>query len=296
MKSEQTETLVSRQYKRVGLFAESWKRLRTNPGAMFGLGVLIVMTLLMIYSFLFISREQIMAIDPLNRLSPPSWQHPFGTDNMGRDLFVRTIYGTRFSLAVGFGSVAYAMVIGTFLGAIAGFYGKWVDELILRVADVISSIPALLLGMVIVALLGASLTNLLIAVGISVIPSFIRMTRAAVLSAKGNEYVESAKAIGMSTFRTIFTQVLPNCISPLIVTATARIASSVLQAAALSFLGFGVRAPLPEWGALVSAGRNYIRLAPHITLYPGLFIMLVTFACALLGDGLRDALDPQLKK
>jgi len=296
MNNTQPEALISRKYNRESLFIGSWRRIRTNPGAVFGLAVLIIIVLTMVYSFIFISYEQAVAINPLKTLQPPSAEHPFGTDNMGRDVLTRVIYGTRYSLAVGFGSVAFGLVIGIFLGAIAGYYGGWIDEILMRLTDVLASIPALLLGMVIVTVLGTGLTTLLLAVGISVIPSFVRMARAAVLSVKGNEFVEASRAIGMSEFRIIFTQVLPNSLSPLIVTATSRLATSILQAAALSFLGFGIPVPLPEWGALVSAGRNYIRIASHIALYPGLSIMVITFACALLGDGLRDALDPRLKK
>ena len=296
MRKKQSETLVSRKYKKRSLFVESLHRIRTNPGAVFGLVVLLLIILLTIYSFIFIGYDKVVAMDPINRFQPPNAAHPFGTDNMGRDLFIRTIYGSRYSLAVAFGSVGFGLIIGTFLGAIAGYYGGAIEELLMRATDVLASIPALLLGMVIVAVFGASLANLLIAVGISVIPSFVRMTRASVMSVKNNEYVEAAKAIGMSDFRTAFSQVLPNSLSPLIVTATARMATSILQAAALSFLGFGVPVPLPEWGALISGGRNYIMLAPYMTLYPGIFIMVMTFACALLGDGLRDALDPRLKK
>jgi len=295
MSGKQSEGLISRQYKRNSPFLESWRRIRTNPGAVFGLCLLTLIILMMVYSFFFISYEQVTALDAGNRFQPPSSAHPFGTDDMGRDLFLRTLYGSRYSLAVAFGAVGFGLVIGVFMGAIGGYFGGMVEEVIMRVNDVIASIPALLLGMVIVSVIGPGLKNLLVAVGFSCIAGFTRMTRAAVLTVKGNEYVESSRAIGMSQFRIIFSQVLPNSISPLIVSATSRMATSVLSAAGLSFLGFGVPVPLPEWGALISGGRAYMKLAPHLTLFPGLFIMAMTFACALLGDGLRDALDPRLK-
>lgn len=295
-KEVQSATLASRRYKKKSGFVESWNRLKTNPGAMFGLIVIIVMVLLMVYSFIFISGEDVMTINSANRFKPPSAEHLFGTDSMGRDLFKRTIYGTRYSLAVGFFSVAIGFIVGVFFGTIAGYFGGWIEEIVMRVSDVMASIPGMLLGMVIVAVLGPSLLNLLIAIGISNISGFVRMARASVLSVKGSEFVESARAIGMSEMRIAFSQVLPNSLSPLIVTATARIATSVLAAAGLSFIGFGVPVPLPEWGALISDGRSYLGLAPHLTLFPGIFIMLVTFACSLLGDGLRDALDPKLKQ
>ena len=296
MRGKQQENLISRQYKRNSPFMESWRRIRTNPGAVFGLCLLLLIILMTIGSFFFISTDQITTINPSNRFSPPSAEYPFGTDDMGRDLFLRTIYGSRYSLAIGFGAVGFGLVIGVFMGAIAGYFGGTLEEVLMRVTDVIASIPALLLGMVIVSVIGPGLMNLLIAVGFSSIAGFIRMTRAAVLTVKGNEYVESAKAIGMSQFRIIFTQVLPNSISPLIVSATSRMATTILSAAGLSFLGFGVPVPLPEWGALIAGGRAFMKMAPHLTLFPGLFIMAITFACALLGDGLRDALDPRLKQ
>ena len=295
MSKKDTGSLVSMQYDRKSMFAESFRRIRTNPGAVFGIVVLFIIFMLMIYSFIFISYEDITRINPLKINQPPSAEHYFGTDNFGRDLFARTIYGSRYSLAVGFGSVGLGLVIGVFLGAIAGFYGGWIEEIIMRSSDVLAAIPALLLVFVIVAAFGPSLLNLLMCVGISMIPSFVRMTRASVLTVKSNEYVESAKAIGMSEFRIVFSQVLPNSMSPLIVTATTRLATAILMASALSFLGFGVPVPLPEWGALVSGGRNFLRIAPHLTFFPGIFIMAMTLACSLLGDGLRDALDPRLK-
>ncbi|NLL46328.1 MAG: ABC transporter permease [Clostridiales bacterium] len=288
--------MISSQYQRENQLLAVWKRLRTNPGAVVGLIILCALILIMVYSVLFISYEEITVINSKNRFAPPSAEYPFGTDEMGRDLMKRIFYGSRYSLAVAFGSVFIGMVVGIFFGSIAGFFGGWVDNLIMRIADIMSSIPGTLLGMVIVTILGANLINLLIAVGVASIAGFIRMARASVLTVKSNEYVESARAIGMSELRIIFTQVVPNSLSPLIVTATARMATSVLSAAGLSFLGFGITAPKPEWGALISGSRAFLNYAPHLCYFPGLFIMLMAFACALLGDGLRDALDPKLKK
>jgi len=295
MKKNKSVSLVSAQYQKKSPLYESWLRLRTNPGAVFGLTMIIIIILMMVYSLIFISLEQVTEF--VGRpLAPPSKGHPFGLDEMGRDLFLRMLYGSRYSLAVGFGSVGFGLIVGTFFGAIAGFFGGLTDNIIMRISDILSSIPAVLLGMVIVAVLGPSLMNLMIAVGISTISGFIRMGRAAILNSAGNEYVESSKAIGMSDLRTLFTQVLPNSVSPLIVTASSRMGTAVLSAAGLSFLGFGIPVPYPEWGSMISGGRNYMLVAQHITLYPGILIMLLTFSCALLGDGLRDALDPRLKK
>lgn len=295
-KKVKTQSMISSQYQRENQLLAIWKRLRTNPGAVVGLIILCSLILIMIYSFLFISYEEITVINSKNRFATPSGAHPFGTDEMGRDLMKRVFYGSRYSLAVAFGAVGIGMIVGIFFGSIAGFFGGWVDNVIMRIADVMSSIPGILLGMVIVTILGANLINLLIAVGVASIAGFIRMSRASVLTVKSNEYVESARAIGMSDFRIIFTQVLPNSLSPLIVTATARLATSVLSAAGLSFLGFGIAVPNPEWGALISGSRAFLNYAPHLCYFPGLFIMLMAFSCALLGDGLRDALDPKLKK
>lgn len=293
---EKTQSMISSQYQRENRMLAVWKRLRTNIGAVVGLIILSILILMMIYSFLFISYEDITRYNAKNTFAPPSSEHIFGTDEMGRDLFIRIVYGSRYSLAVAFGSVAIGMIVGIFFGAIAGYFGGKIENLIMRIADVMSSIPGVLLGMVIVTILGPTLLNLMIAVGVPAISGFIRMARASVLTVKGNEYVEAARAIGMSEFRIIFTQVLPNSFSPLIVTATARMATSVLGAAGLSFLGFGISVPYPEWGALISGSRSYLNFAPHLCYFPGMFIMLMAFACALLGDGLRDALDPKLKK
>ena len=290
-----SKNLIARQYEKRGAFAETWSRLKTNPGAVFGLVVLALIILMMLYGIIFIPYGEIIKFGS-ERYQTPGSGYLFGTDEMGRDVFMRIMYGARYSLAVAFGAVAFGSIIGASLGAVATYYGGVLEELVMRASDVLSSIPPLLLGMVIVSILGNSLINLMIAVGISVIPVFIRMTRASVLSVKNQEFVEAAHAIGMSNFRIIFTQVLPNSLSPLIVMLTMRMAIAIIDAASLSFLGFGIQPPTPEWGAMVSIGRNYLRMSPYLAIIPGLFIMVTTFACALLGDGLRDALDPKLKQ
>ena len=295
-KKNATASRISEKYQREPRIVMTWKRLRTNVGAIIGLSILLILILAMLYSFFFISYTDITKLDARNKFQGPSAAHPFGTDEMGRDLFKRCVYGTRYSIAIAFGAVSFGLIIGVFFGSISGFFGGWVDQLIMRLTDVITSIPGTLLGMVIVTILGARLINLLIAVGVSCIGGFIRLSRASVLTVRSNEYVESARAIGMSEFRIIFTQVLPNAISPLIVSATARMATAVLSAAGLSFLGFGVAVPKPEWGALISGSRNYLTYAPHLCYFPGLCIVAMAFSCALLGDGLRDALDPKLNK
>jgi len=296
MSKKTTTSSVSSKYQKESRSKAVWDRLKTNKGAVIALVVLILMILMMFYSFVFISFEEITKIDSKHMFEAPSSAHPFGTDEMGRDLLKRCIYGSRYSITVGFGSVAIGILFGTAFGAMAGYYGGWIDNLIMRACDVMSSLPGTLLGMVIMSILGAKLINLIIAIGFSCIAGFIRMGRASVLTTKGNEYVESARAIGMSENRIIFTQVLPNSLSPLIVTATTRLSTAVLGAAGLSFLGFGIPVPKPEWGALISGSRNYLQFAPHLCYFPGLFIMLLALSCSLLGDGLRDALDPKLNK
>lgn len=296
MNKKSSQMLISQKYDRKGLLSEIWQRIRTNPGAVLGIIVLSILILTMLFGIFFISYEQVTKMNPLQRLKPPSSAHWFGTDEMGRDMFLRVIYGLRYSYSLAIGAVAMAFCIGTFFGSLAGFFGGKVDTIIMRTTDIMSSVPTILLGMVIVSVLGSSTTNLLLAIGVTASPMFVRMSRASVLTVRGNEYVEAAQAIGMSNFRIVYTQALPNALSPLIVSLTSRMGTAILEIASLSFLGFGVKVPLPELGALVSSGRNYINAAPFITIFPGLFIVLTTFSFAMLGDGLRDALDPRLKK
>ena len=294
--TEHGEALAAPAYKKRSRLKETWNSIKTNPGALFGVIVVIIYLLILIAGLIFLTEKDVVSINPKGRFLPPSAQHPFGTDGFGRDLFARIIYGSRYSLAVGFGAVAFGFIIGVAIGSISGYYGGWTDIIIMRLTDIFSAIPGTLLCMVFVAMLGPGMKNLLISIGVSCVSGYIRLSRATILSTRGEEYVESARAIGMSELRIIYTQVLPNSLSPLIVATSSRIATCILSAAGLSFLGFGVPVPLPEWGALISDGRNYLIKSPHLTTFPGIFIMVITFACALLGDGLRDALDPRLKK
>jgi len=219
-----------------------------------------------------------------------------GTDEVGRDVFFRLLYGTRFSLSVGIVAVAIALAIGVVLGSIAGYFGGVTEEIIMRATDIFASIPNILMGIVIVAALGASTVNLMIAVGISSVPQFIRVTRAAVLTVRYSDYIEASRAIGLKEARIIFGHIIPNCLSPIIVQTTLRVASAIISASALSFLGLGVPQPSPEWGSMLSSGRQYIRTNSLLTFFPGLAIMITVLALNLLGDGLRDALDPKLRR
>ena len=287
--------LVSKRYRKRSQLGDIFHRLRKNKGSMFGLCIIILLLVILILSF-FIDYNAVTATDLANRYQGPSLKHPFGTDDMGRDMFLRTLYGTRYSLSIGFGATLLAAIVGVIIGSVSGYYGGLVDDLIMRLTDIISSIPAMLLGMVIVSILGGSVVNLIFAVGICSIQYYIRITRASILAIRGQEYVEAAKVIGMSDLRNIFTQILPNAFSPVIVTFSATIGIAILVSASLSFIGLGVAVPMPEWGALVSSGRNALRTAPFVSTFPGLFIMITVLAFNVLGDGLRDALDPKLKR
>ena len=227
--------------------------------------------------------------------TPPCAEHLFGTDEFGRDIFSRVIYGTRTSLAIGLLSVLLACVLGTILGCISGYYGSMADNLIMRAVDVLLAIPNLMLAISIVAALGRSQTNLILALGIGATGGFARVVRGQILTVKEQEYIEVARAIGASDFRIIFRHILPNCLAPIIVQISISVGSSILGAAGMSFIGLGIAPPNPEWGAMLSAGRSFFRDHWYVETFPGLAIMLAVFAFNLFGDGLRDALDPRLK-
>ena len=288
-----TPELVKR--KRRGAFAEVLFRLSKSPLAMFGLAII----LLLIFCALFaeaISPYSPIKQDLMHMFETPSAEHWLGTDEFGRDILSRLIYGARVSLQVGFIAVGIALVVGGMLGAVSGYYSGWLDNSIMRVMDVLLSIPRTLLAIAIVAALGPSLMNLMIAVGISAVPTYARIVRGSVLSIRSMEFIEAARAVGSSDLRIILRHILPNSMAPIIVQSTLGVASAILNAAGLSFIGLGIQPPNPEWGAMLSGGRQYIRDFPHMTLYPGLAIMFTILALNFLGDGLRDALDPKLKR
>jgi len=223
-------------------------------------------------------------------------QHLMGLDSNVRDLFSRVVYGSRYSLYIGFASVGFAIVIGSLLGAVAGYLGGWVDNVVMRVMDVLLAFPALLLAIAIVTVLGPGLVNALLAIGIVSIPSYARVMRASVLSIKERDFVTADRALGVSPARILVNRILPNAMTPLIVQGTLGIATAILDAAALSFLGLGAQPPTPEWGTMLGAERNQVFTAPHLVFFPGVAIMLVVLSFNLLGDGLRDALDPRLNR
>ena len=229
-------------------------------------------------------------------LSPPSKTYLLGTDEFGRDILSRLIYGTQISLQVGLIAVGIGMFVGGILGAVSGFYGGVLDNLLMRCMDILLSIPYILLAIAVAASLGPGLFNLMIAIGISSVPRYARIVRGSVLAIRHLEFIEASRAVGSSDRRIIFKHVIPNCMAPVIVQATLGVASAIISTAALSFIGLGIQPPTPEWGSMLSSGRNYIRNFPHLTLFPGLAIMFTILALNFIGDGLRDALDPKLKR
>ncbi|CAK7060178.1 ABC transporter permease [Tissierella carlieri] len=278
-------------------WSEVWRRLRKNKMAMLGLTIIVILILLALFADIIADYEEVaIKMNTSIRLQGPSKEHILGTDELGRDIFARMIHGARVSLKVGIIAVGIAIIIGGTLGAIAGFYGGKLDNVIMRAMDIFLAIPSILLAIAIVSALGTSMLNLMIAVGISSIPSYARIVRASVLSIKDQEFIEAAKAIGAKDTRIILKHILPNSMAPIIVQGTLGVAGAILSTAGLSFIGLGIQKPAPEWGAMLSSGRQFIREAWHVTTFPGIAIMITILSLNLLGDGLRDALDPRLKQ
>ena len=276
------------------LWQDVLRRLFRNKLALVGMVILLTFLLSALLA------PQLAPYDPLKqelvrRREPPSWEHPLGLDEVGRDVLSRIIFGARTSLQVGVGSVSFAILIGALMGAISGYMGGWVDNIVMRLMDIMLAFPSMLLAIAIVSILGPGLMNMLYAIAIVSIPQYARIVRASVLSAKEQDYVLAARAIGCPPSHILFRNVLPNCLTPLIVQATLGIATAILDAAGLSFLGLGAQPPTPEWGAMLGRGRGSIFTAPHIVFFPGLAIMLSVLGFNLLGDGLRDALDVRLR-
>ncbi|MFN8485327.1 MAG: ABC transporter permease [Anaerolineae bacterium] len=270
------------------------RRLLRNRGAVLG-GIILLLFLVGAVAAPLISPYDPVEMNPPARLQAPSLSHPFGTDNFGRDIFSRVLYGARLSLPMGIIAVAIALAIGLVGGLLAGYYGRWMDGGIMRGVDVMLAFPGLLLALAIVATLGPSLVNAMIAVGIAAAPIYIRVVRANVLSAREYDYVEAARSVGAPEHVIILRHILPNVSAPVIVLATLGVAGAIITAAALSYLGLGVKPPTPEWGSMLREASNYLRLAPWTTTFPGLAIVVAALAINLLGDGLRDTLDPRMK-
>jgi peptide/nickel transport system permease protein len=289
-KTDTGETLAYRSY-----YQESWKLLRKNPLAMICLVIVILLTLIAIFAPLIAPYDpdkQTMSL----KLLEPCWEHWFGCDELGRDILSRCIYGCRVSLSVGLVSQIIATVIGYFMGVCAGYFGGKVDSVISFVIQVFSSLPDLLLAMALMFALGSGLVNLYISLGLLSWAKTARLIRGTVLQLKEKEYVKACRIDGGSNLRIILRHLLPNCIPTLIITITMGIPSAILSEASLSFLGLGVRRPMSSWGAMISSSKDFIRSSPFYSLFPGLCIIVTVIAFNMLGDGLRDALDPKLRK
>jgi len=275
-------------------WAIAWTQLRRNRSAIVG-GTVAAFLIIVALLAPWITPFDPIQTYPKDRLISPNWEHPMGTDKLGRDIFSRVIAGTPNSLKMGLIAIAIGCSAGTILGLIAGFYRGPVSVIILMLADAMLAFPSILLALSIVAALGPGLANTMIAVGVSYIPGFIRVVRASVLSAKSNVYVDAAKVIGAGDGRIMLFHLLPNVLAPVIVLCTLGVAGAILIGASLSFLGLGAQPPTPEWGAILNEGRSTMRIAPWVATFPGIAIMITVLAMNLLGDGLRDALDPRMK-
>ena len=295
-----TIALESRSARRA-MFAEFWHYFSENRGAVVGLVVFAILVLAAIFAPLIAPHSPVVQVRDATLL-PPAWQeggrltYLLGTDAVGRDIFSRLLYGARFSLFIGIVVVTIALVGGIFLGLIAGFFRGWIDTVIMRIMDVILAFPSLLLALVLVAVLGPGLTNAMIAISLVLQPHFVRLTRAAVLAERGKDYVVSARVAGAGPIRLMTRTILPNCLAPLIVQATLSFSNAILDAAALGFLGMGAQPPTPEWGTMLAEAREFILRAWWVVTFPGLAILITVLAINLVGDGLRDALDPKLKR
>ena len=280
---------------RNGKYYQAWRRFIKNKLALVGLIILCAMILMALLADFLVPYDTAIQIDILHRAEAPSAEHIFGTDELGRDILARVVHGSRISLAVGIIAVSISLFIGGTLGAMAGYYGKGIENFTMRFSDILQAVPQLMLAITIVSSFGQSLWVLMIAVSISSIPAYIRTVRASTLTIKNMEYIEAARAVGATDRWIITRHVINNCMAPIIVQATLRVAAAILSISSMSFLGLGVKAPTPEWGSIMSGGRSLLRDAPHITIIPGIFIMITILALNWMGDGLRDALDPKLK-
>lgn len=275
--------------------SKALRRLLRNKLAVFGLVVIFLLALLAIFAPFFAGTDDPNAMDFTNILQKPSLEHPFGTDDLGRDLWARVVYGTRFTVYVGIFTVSISMVLGTILGLIAGYYGGILDRIITSVTDAVWSLPTIILALAITAALGSGLRNCIIAIGICFTPAFARVVRSMVLTVHELEYVQAAKAIGLNNFEIIVRYVLPNIASVVIVQASLNAAQAIISEASLSYMGLGIQPPDASWGYLLKTAQQYMSRAPWLSVFPGLMILLIVLALNFVGDGLRDALDVRLQ-
>ncbi|HHX03208.1 MAG TPA: ABC transporter permease [Tissierellia bacterium] len=279
-----------------GQFREIWRRLRKNRAAMIGLSIIIVVVLLAVFADVIGDYHEVaLKVNTSNKLQPPSLSHPFGTDIFGRDVLARIAHGARLSLSIALITTLASFTIACFFGAAVAYWGGWFDIIVMRICDLFMCIPGILLALAIIAALGTSKVNLIIALIIASLPGNIRFIRSLNLTIIEQDYIEAAKAYGASDFRVIVRHILLNALGPIIVQATMNIASIIISTASLSFLGMGVKASEPEWGSMLAESAEFLRTKPFLTLIPGAAIVFSALAMNLLGDGLRDALDPRLR-
>lgn len=291
---------VKNKNKKKSQAAAVWRRLKKNKMAVLGLIILAVIIFFAVFADVFFDYETLVIQQNASlKLQPPSVEHWLGTDEVGRDILARIVHGARISLPVAFATIAIATVVGGLLGAIAGYGSRRVDDVIMRVMDIFLAIPSILLSIALVSAMGTSVTNMMLAISISNIPPFARIVRSAVLTIKNEEYIEAARAIGASDKRIILKHILPNCMAPIIVQASMYLGGSIMAIAGLSFIGLGVQPPTPEWGNILNTGLDNVSVLAerwHTIVFPALFIILTMLAFNLLGDGLRDAMDPRMRK
>jgi peptide/nickel transport system permease protein len=279
---------------RLDKLRQFWSTLSRNYLTMCGLGIILIMIILAVLAP-YIAPYGYETMNLPNRLQPPNTKHLLGTDNFGRDILSRMLYGARVSLVVGLGGVAIATSIGVLLGSMAGFYGKWIDEIIMRIMDSMLAFPYIILAVALMAMVGPSLRNVILVIGITRTPRFARVTRGSVLALKEMDFVTAARALGQREWRILARHILPNCLTPIVVMASLSVATAILTESALSFLGLGIQPPQASWGIMIADGRRFMLDAPWIATFPGIAISLTILGYNLFGDGLRDALDPKLR-
>jgi len=285
------------KYRKRSLWGDVWKRLRKNTTAVIGMSVFLAIFLASLASPLFYSyHDDILAVDIVNQLQGPSRDHILGRDELGRDILARILWGGRTTILLSFGSLIFAFILGTIIGTAAAYYGRFVDNILMRIIDIVMSIPSVLLMITLATIIKTSMISLVFVVGFGLVPGMARTIRAQVLYVVENEYIEAVRIQGASDLKIITIHILPNAISPVITTIILEIAFAVMVISTLSFLGLGVQPPDPEWGTMLSGGREYLRQAWHITTFPGIALVITMMALTLVGDGMRDALDPRMKR
>ncbi|GGD10643.1 ABC transporter permease [Pontibacillus salipaludis] len=296
VQSEEESRMEQADPKEISLWKDAFSRIVKSKTSLLGLIIITLLIIIAIFAPLIAPYHPIDDGSVIDRYQPPSGEHWLGTDALGRDIFSRIVHGARISIQIGVIAVGISAVVGILLGGISGYLGRWVDMIVMRFIDILMAFPSILLAIAMVAVMGRSLTNAMIAVGIVGVPQFARIVRSTVLSVKEKEFVEAARATGVKNGRILFRHVLPNCMAPIIVQTTLSIGTAILDAAGLSFLGLGAQGATPEWGAMLKAGVDALQTAPWVVMFPGLAILLVVLGFNLLGDGLRDALDPRLRQ